>query len=741
MGLKQSIVVVNEYTVKSRSNGKASRGATPGDYITRYMARDLATETVAPIRRERTDDFILRYMARESATEAAASTKEIKERMLQAQGNGGVSFGYGSVSLSDRELREGSADIQRLFDEGHTVMKTVLSFDQEYLREQGLIPKDFQCDRRGDYRGQLDQMKLRQAVMHGLDRMNRAQYDDLRYIAVIQVDTEHVHCHLAMVDAGQGRLAKDGTQRGKLDDAGKSLIRRGIDAWLDEKQKVAHLSSAVGYERRNVVSFVKKWAHEQMARESTPQFLLACLPADRRQWRAGTNRAEMRKPNLILREMITERLAEPGSPMNEAMGEIQEYANTRREREGLSPAQWTKLVEDGREKIIESCMNGVYTMLRALPEEELEVRTPMLDAMSMDYDEMAELAQQTEDEDEMVDFGFRLRTYSARREHHHERREYYHEQAVQWERINEEGGASERSRVLHRLYLEEEEYHAMCAAKYQSFLRFTPPTDQWRTQWDEVAEYGQKLRSLRLMRADQSLGRMKNPEEAEMRGREIYGQYGGRLLTQGATGKKLIDARIESMQASYTRQIADLKVEMATVGLNLSVSRTEDGTDEATITAEPEYPFEQVRSMDLHHMRYDFGRDVEVGEEPLRRFEERARTRRRLVDDAYDYLVDTDQEAAAVGLPIKDVSAMEAMAVQLRSGEVAMLPSRLAEINREREQRARSRTVRLSTNLDEDLSDVMARSARDSVSSMVVDREGVVTDQREGFDRSGEGLE
>ena len=30
----------------------------------------------------------------------------------------------------------------------------------------------------------------------------------------------------------------------------------------------------------------------------------------------------------------------------------------------------------------------------------------------------------------------------------------------------------------------------MCAAKYQSFLRFTAD-DQWRTQWDEVAEYGQ----------------------------------------------------------------------------------------------------------------------------------------------------------------------------------------------------------------------------------------------------------
>lgn len=733
MGLKQSIVVVNEYTVKSRSSGKASRGATPGDYVTRYMARELATETLAPIRRQRTDDFIMRYMAREAATEVAHSSREIKQRMSKAQGNGGVSFGYGSVSLSDQELRDASKDIQKHFDNGSTVLKTVLSFDQEYLREHGLIPKDFQCEQRGDYRGQLDQMKLRMAVMHGLDRMNRAQYDDLRYVAVIQVDTEHVHCHLAMVDAGEGRLAKDGTQRGKIDDAGKSLMRRGIDSWLDEQQKVAHLSSAVGYERRNVVSFVKKWAHQQMVKEATPQFLLACLPQDRRMWRAGTNRTEMRKPNMILREMIQERLAEPGSPMSQVMDEIHQYADTRREKEGLSPGQWATLVDDGREKVVESCMNGVYTMLRSMPQDLLTERTPMLDAMSLDYDEMAQRAHDG-DEDEMVDFGFRLRSFSSRLDHHREQREQYHQQARQWESADDAGLAAVRSRALYELYLEEEEYHAMCAAKYQSFLRFAPPTDQWYDQWNEVAEYGEKLAGLQMMRGDQSLARMKNGDEAEMRGQEIYGQYGGHFLTEGAAGKKILDSRLARMRETYEKKVSDLKVEMASQGLNLQLERDEDtGKDEAVITAGPEYEFEDVKALDLHHMGYDFSQDVPVGELSLRAFTERARTRRQHLDEAREYLEDTEQLDAVMGLPIADISAMEALALQLEAEQVAVLPSRLAELNRERERVARSRTVRLSVRLDDDLGETMARSAQETVSELVIDesREAPVRDRSE----------
>ena len=181
MGLKQDIVIVNEFSVPSPSGKGGSRGGTPGAYVTRYMARENAVEHLTPIRLHRTDDFILRYMARESAVERAPSAYDAKLAMRKAQGRGGVAFGYGQVSLSHDQLVSASKDVQQLFEQGHTVLKTVLSFDEEYLRRHGLIPQDFRCERPGDYRGHLDQMKLRMAIMHGLDRMSHGHsgFDDL----------------------------------------------------------------------------------------------------------------------------------------------------------------------------------------------------------------------------------------------------------------------------------------------------------------------------------------------------------------------------------------------------------------------------------------------------------------------------------------------------------------------------------------------------------------------------------
>ena len=48
MGLAQSIIVVNEYTLKTGAD-TGSRGATPGKYVLRYMARDRATQTLAQV--------------------------------------------------------------------------------------------------------------------------------------------------------------------------------------------------------------------------------------------------------------------------------------------------------------------------------------------------------------------------------------------------------------------------------------------------------------------------------------------------------------------------------------------------------------------------------------------------------------------------------------------------------------------------------------------------------------------
>ena len=46
MSLLQKIILVNRYTIKNPTTGKGSRGSTPGRFITSYMARDPATETL-----------------------------------------------------------------------------------------------------------------------------------------------------------------------------------------------------------------------------------------------------------------------------------------------------------------------------------------------------------------------------------------------------------------------------------------------------------------------------------------------------------------------------------------------------------------------------------------------------------------------------------------------------------------------------------------------------------------------
>ncbi|MFD2794657.1 relaxase MobL [Promicromonospora vindobonensis] len=723
MGLKQDIVIVNEFSVP-QPGGTGSRGATPGRYVERYMARAQATESLAPIQRLRTDDFVLRYMARESAVERAGlSRSTVKTQMRQAQAHGGVAFGYGSVSLSDEQLKTASKDLQQHFDSGKTVLKTVLSFDEAYLKKHGIVDQDFHCTERGAYRGHIDQMKLRMAIMHGLDRMSAGTsgFDDLRYVGVIQVDTKHVHCHLAMVDGGRGQVTKDGTQRGKLLDRHKSRLRRGVDAWLDQKQTVAHLSSAVGYERRNVTTFIKRWAHEQIRAESLPQFLLACLPADRRLWRAGSNDHRMRKANQLVTELVVEQLERPGSPLPEAMERIVDYANGRRESEDLSTDQWRMLVDRGRAQIMERAVNGIYQMLQAMPESELRVRTPMLEVMGMDYEQMAVLAadRQNTDEsakDDLVSFGFRLRSYATRLQHHRDKAGVYRDLARQWEHAERVGVAAEDSRPLYDFYRFEEDYHRRVMSKYQHFLPFVGDAGQWYEQQQHVAAYGRRLLSLMALRADASLRRMKDPEQAERLGRTIYDQPGGRHLTAGKNGRAVLDQRIRTMKQVYDERLEHLRADLAASGLVLRVGRAiEDngrtpkagGTDGVStdlgVVVGAAHEFDEVKALDLHHLGYDFVSNVEVGPKACRDFVAATRERRRLLLAAVAYLDDSGQSEAISDLPVDDVAVMTRVARELATQAdddgtgTRVLRSRIAELRTGREQARHGRRSKASS--------------------------------------------
>ena len=770
MSLKQSIVVRSEFTrpTPEVKPGSGSRGGTPGNYVTGYMAREqFAAEPIAPVRKGELDGFATNYMARATAVETLLSSyrsadaviegaprtsaydaptlagrrlqrsverarrrgvvgpRQLKQDMRKAQGSGGVAFGHNGVALSHEQLHADSAEIQALFDKGHTVLKTILSFEHSYLVEQGVVPADMVgvlADGRADkgaYRGQVDQLKLRMAIMEGMEKLGRiAGFDELKYVAVIQVDTRQTHCHLAIVEAGEGRrrLARDGTQRGKLNEREKALIRRGTDGALQRYRSVSYFSSAVGYQRRSVSAYVKRWAYDSLSVSTRAQFVLACLPSDRRLWRAASNRTEMSKANRLVRDLVEDHLRQAGSPMPQAMAEVHKYATERMRKEGLSTAEYDRLVAAGREKIITQAMNGVYTVLSAVADDELVVNTPIMESMSIDREELIEALAARPDEPQAGDldpgyFALRLRSYSERLHRHGLMRDDFRARASQWEIAEAAGKAAPGSRSMYEFYLTEAEYHAKLVSKYQHYLDLgLAKIPELREQWQAVEDYGHALTGLRALRKDTSLPKMKSSKAAEELGRELYGQPGGRHLAatgaEGAAGRALLDSRIEAMSERYAQMSAELINRWEQEGLAVRVraidpDETPDadeevlhagsqlprgaepavGMPEATvvISAQPGHDFEEVKGLDMHELGMDWSRDQRVGQRTAARFAELGQRRADAATGAREWLVATGQSAevdAEMGEALTDIDSMNQCAESVtRDG---ILPSDLA---------------------------------------------------------------
>lgn len=687
--LKSHIVMRSEFTYKG-DNGRGTRGSTPGDYVLRYMVRDRAVEPLTPAKLFDADTYITKYMVREDAVERLESVSEIKDAMYEGQLLGGTAFGYGDVSLSDQKLRSAARDIMRGYDErGKTIIKTVLSFDEAYLREHGLLDEEFEHTRRGDFRGHVDQMKLRMSIMAGLEKMSR-YYDDLRYVGSIQVDTNNVHCHLAMFDNGRGKLFGNGHQYGILNSRHKATLRRHIDQYLDRKKSVMMLSSSVMNDRRNVLCYVKKFAHKTMAREGLPQFLMACLPKDRTMWRAGTNRKEMRKANAIVREYVTDILRQRGSGYSEAVADIQRYADYRTTREGLSEDEHNRLIRNGQERIIESCMNAVYGIISRVPESEFKVKTPMMSAMSLDYEDMAAQAVS----DPMMEFGFRLRTYSSRVNHH---RKEYHKFISERDAYDAAEDKHPDSKALGDYLLFEANYNAMLMVKYQYFMSFLPSDEDFEKELEELEEEKEALENLKKMRMDPAFKRM-GSEAAEEYGMKVYGQRGGRRML---FHPDIIDQRIVNFEERVSKKEEAFRRRLLDHGMSY---------DGSHITKDKMYSFNDVKALDLHHLGYDFPYDVQVSKVNVDRFREMADMRYRLFQRAKDYLVRSGQEAAVSSLPETDVVFMKQYADRLVS------TSKLASTRPvgTRERLRDSMTVSLGRDYMVNINDVIRSSVYDT---------------------------
>lgn len=686
MSLKQSIVVVNEFTYKMKS-GSGSRGSSPQSYVVDYMARLSAAENVTPTRLQDSDDMFLTYRRRAKTAHPGKSIPKIKEEMKRIKGKGGIAFSNDDASLSDERLRVMGRFMQDEYERGKTIFKTVLSFDEEWLKEHGLIDDATSVKRRGDLRGCVDQLKIRHAVMHGLSKMAR-NFDDLRFVGVVQVDTRHLHVHLAMVDHGRGRVRSDGLQRGKLTDNDMMRLRRGIDDYLDRKQCVKALSSSVMHDRRNAVCYLKQFAHKTLQRQGLPQFLIACLPDNRNFWRASTNRKEMRKANAIVREYVVNVLREPSSGYREAMAAVVDYADHRQRREGFSQDVYNRLVREGQERIIIDGMNAVYSVLRQIPKEELVVNTPTIDIMSADISDIAQLGVH----DPAIEFGFKLRSYSSRLKHH---REEYHKYRDERQNYDKAENKSADSAALGDYMLFERDYNMMLMVKYQYFLSFLPPDEEFEEEFNQLMKRKERLAALCKMKEDKAFQRLSERAAYEY-GLQAYGQRGGDKVRYQPV---VIERRIEFFEKELADAETVFREKLRDHGFDY---------DGRGVTRRKAYPFDDVKMLDLHHMGYDFPFDIMISRRNVMLFCDAANERYEKFCAARDYLVRSGQEELVKQLPQEDVAFMKEYADSLQAdSDGRMTSSRIGG-----GQISRKYTISLSKDYVTDMAAVIKSAVR-----------------------------
>lgn len=702
MGLKQSIVVKNQFTVKTGDSG-GRRGTTPGRYVTRYMARKGATEPIAPIRQSRTDDFIQKYMARESATETLRNPIEVQRKAEDVVKFGGVAFGYGQVALSDEELIDASNDIQRCFDEGKTVLKTVISFDEDYLRENDIIDSNFVFQKAGDYRGHIDQLKLRRAIMSGLERMGRS-YDDLQYIGVIQVDTGHVHCHLAMVDKGVGKLVDNGEQKGKITQRAMNQFRRGVDLELDNQKTIQYMASHFQAEKRNVKSFVKKMSYIAIDEHGLGQLMLAALPDNSNLWRADSNDKRMIKANRLAREFVRNIFNKDESGYREAQAGVLAYVNKRAEREDLSDKEQQYLIGRGYKQIEDKAINSVYETLRQYRDNDFKVHTRMLDIAVSDLDQLA-----SQRDDPLAQFGYRLRSYSSRRKHHMEEKHKYKKL------VSELESKSDRNEVADaflEFYRHEMLYNAQLQAKYQTFLSFLPKRNEFEQDVRDLIDYEKRMIDLERMINDKSMRRMK-PENAENFGYSTYGQHGGQYVALKNTS--ILEARLDVMRETFKKHESDLNDKLFDAGFKLVRD-----VDKFSLVPDLPYKFDDVKALDLHHLGYDFLYDADVSVTNVAKFVLMAKERSMLYDKVEYYLKNTEQEEALSQFDGEDIRLMAEYADKL-----ALNPVVKSEVAESGELEIAHDTISLERDLESELLNIIHNVMTEDVDFDSIDREMV----------------
>ncbi len=686
-GLDHDIFLTQHFAIKGHPLPPKTPSVckSPKNYVLGYIVKEDGVERIAPVKLyDKQDGSAHVYADRADAIDKAMSEYldvldmgKLKNDLYQLQEDGGTAFGRHKVSLSQSELSSRAKEIQKMYDQGKTAMYLVISFpnDYEYLKQYGVIPEDFDPPKedddlsdpgKRDLRGVLDQLKLRTAVMSAMERL-ASTYDDLEYVGSIHLDRKHPHCHLLFIDKGVGNLVKDGTQRGKINAYQKQILRSAIDASLKENQHVPYMSSSYERDDRNLKCYLKQYTTNMIANRGELQLILASLPQDRTKWYANSDDRSMVRANNLAKAYVTNLFSRADSGYNAAMNRVESYARGLVRRNGMSDADYDRLVDMGRDRITNAAIDGVYSVLKTVREEDLSPSTPFTSLMASDYGDLVSSIGAESDASPMLDFGFKFRTYQSRLDHHRDERRKYHDAAKEYEARMSAGEYDEQSLPVYDFFKEEEEYNSMLIYKYSWLLPLGLSDVDYDADFRDYLYNKQRVENMQKMIGDDAFSRMK-AENAERYGYNKYHEIGGFYMV---TNPSMMTQRLLDMQSSLSQKQEHLFGELADHAMRY---------DEASNSIVPvsNWKFANVKAVDLHRLGYDFAQDVTLQDEDVKRFTDVATRRYEAFIRARYYLEKTNQSEALAQLPVADIEMQHDVVEYFVEGKT--LPARRAEV-------------------------------------------------------------
>ena len=244
----------------------STQGSTPSTFVTSYMARNDATLTTYPVK----DDELIWSTNKNSVYEhqrqlllnnraTLSKNRPNQKSWFNLTTLEGRAFDNTDLSLSKKSINNRANLLQDAFNNGHTILKLVTSFDNNYLKSLNVEKQNSI-----DFHKDVDEYKLRFAVQNGcLALASSLGYTDPLFVGSIQLDRDHPHAHIAMCETASKNQSNakyyyNGYENGRLSKQNKNDMRYSIDQTLESNKTLVFFPSNSIEEAQNTNATYEK---------------------------------------------------------------------------------------------------------------------------------------------------------------------------------------------------------------------------------------------------------------------------------------------------------------------------------------------------------------------------------------------------------------------------------------------------------------------------------------------------